>query len=120
MQKNEYVNLTTGEIKAFYTRWGAWHYFKKDAKKWGYNIKRKDVQKYENVVIFTKTIKYATFVDEYGFITTSEIYYDELNDYEYVKDLDGQTWLLNQVHIIGIREKTQTEACNIDDFVDFD
>lgn len=39
----EYVNLYTGEIIVKSTILGARRYFKKDAKKWGYKYRRKNV-----------------------------------------------------------------------------
>lgn len=62
----------------------------------------------------TTTIRVALFVDERGIIGKSEIKTDYANNYDYVVGADGQTWLFNQVHIIGYYEKTQTEEIEID------
>ena len=39
----EYINITTGEVIAKRTILGAWAYFKKDAKRFGYAFKLRDI-----------------------------------------------------------------------------
>lgn len=62
----------------------------------------------------TTTTRVVLFVDENGTIGKSEIKTDYANNYDYVVGADGQTWLLDQVHIIGYYENTQTEEIEID------
>ena len=71
-----------------------------------------------NITTITKT---ALFKDEYGIIAKSEIKHDDANNYDYVVGADGQTWLLNQVHIFAIKVVKQTEEVEIDlDEIDLD
>lgn len=51
-KKKEYVNMDTGELAPgmYRTWWGAYRYFKKDAKKWGYELDKRAVKVYDNSV----------------------------------------------------------------------
>ena len=71
-------------------------------------------------IIFEDTIKMATFVSPDGIISYSQIMRDEVNEYDYVADGSGETWLLDEVNIIRIDEYTQTEILELEDLEDFE
>ena len=71
-------------------------------------------------ITFEKTIKMATFVAPDGIIYYSPIMYDEVNEYNYVADGNGETWLLDEVNILRIDEYTQTETLEIEELEDFE
>ena len=71
-------------------------------------------------IIFEDTIKMATFVSPDGIISYSQIMRDEVNEYDYVADGNGETWLLDEVNIIRIDEYTQTEILELEDLEDFE
>ena len=70
-------------------------------------------------IIFEDTIKMATFVSPDGIISYSQIMRDEVNEYDYVADGNGETWLLDEVNIIRVDEYTQTEILELEDLEDF-
>ena len=69
---------------------------------------------------FKNTIKMATFVAPDGIISYSEIMHDEVNEYDYVADGKGETWLLDEVNIIRVDEYTQTEILELEAMEDFE
>ena len=71
-------------------------------------------------VIFEDTIKMATFVSPDGIISYSQIMRDEVNEYDYVADGNGETWLLDEVNILRVDEYTQTEILELEDLEDFE
>ena len=71
-------------------------------------------------IIFENTIKMATFVSPDGIISYSQIMRDEVNEYDYVADGNGETWLLDEVNIIRVDEYTQTEILELEDLEDFE
>ena len=71
-------------------------------------------------IIFEDTIKMATFVSPDGIISYSQIMRDEVNEYDYVSDGNGETWLLDEVNIIRVDEYTQTEILELEDLEDFE
>ena len=71
-------------------------------------------------IIFEDTIKMATFVSPDGIISYSQIMRDEVNEYDYVADGNGETWLLDEVNIIRVDEYTQTETLELEDLEDFE
>lgn len=71
-------------------------------------------------ITFENTIKMATFVSPDGIISYSQIMYDEVNEYDYVADGKGETWLLDEVNIIRVDEYTQTEILEIEELEDFE
>ena len=71
-------------------------------------------------IIFEDTIKMATFVSPDGIISYSQIMRDEVNEYDYVADGNGETWLLDEVNIIRVDEYTQTEILELEDLEDFE
>ena len=71
-------------------------------------------------IIFEKTTKIATFVAPDGIIYCSLIMRDEVNEYDYVADGNGETWLLDEVNIIRVDEHTQTETLELEDLEDFE
>lgn len=62
----------------------------------------------------------ATFVAPDGTICKSEIMHDWANEYDYVADGKGETWLLNQVHIIKVENITQTEILELEELEELD
>lgn len=64
---------------------------------------------------FETIITYATFVAPDGNISKSEVMYDLMNDYEYVADGKGDTWLLDEVDIIATESIKQTETFELPD-----
>ena len=72
------------------------------------------------LIIFEKTTKIATFVAPDGIISCSEIMHDEVNEYDYVADGSGETWLLDEVNILRVDEFTQTEILEIEELEDFE
>ena len=62
----------------------------------------------------------ATFVAPDGIISCSKIMHDEINEYDYVADGSGETWLLDEVNILRVDEYTQTEILEIEDLEDFE
>ena len=70
-------------------------------------------------IIFEDTIKMATYVSPDGIISYSQIMRDEVNEYDYVADGNGETWLLDEVNIIRVDEYTQTEILELEDLEDF-
>lgn len=71
-------------------------------------------------IIFEDTIKMATFVSPDGIISYSQIMRDEVNEYDYVADGNGETWLLDEVNILRVDEYTQTEILELEDLEDFE
>ena len=71
-------------------------------------------------IIFEDTIRMATFVAPDGIIYCSPIIYDEVNEYDYVADGNGETWLLDEVNILRVDEYTQTEILEIEELEDFE
>lgn len=71
-------------------------------------------------IIFEKTTKIATFVAPDGIIYFSLIMRDEVNEYDYVADGNGETWLLDEVNILRVDEYTQTETLELEDLEDFE
>ena len=71
-------------------------------------------------IIFEDTIKMATFVSPDGIISYSQIMRDEVNEYDYVADGNGETWLLDEVNILRVDEYTQTETLELEDLEDFE
>ena len=71
-------------------------------------------------IIFEDTIKMATFVSPDGIISYSQIMRDEVNEYDYVVDGNGETWLVDEVNIIRVDEYTQTETLELEDLEDFE
>ena len=71
-------------------------------------------------ITFENTIKMATFVTLNGLISCSQIMHDEVNEYDYVADGKGETWLLDEVNIIRVDEYTQTEIIEIEELEDFE
>lgn len=71
-------------------------------------------------IIFEDTIKMATFVSPDGIISYSRIMRDEVNEYDYVADGNGETWLLDEVNIIRVDEYAQTEILELEDLEDFE
>ena len=71
-------------------------------------------------IIFENTIKMATFVSPDGIISYSQIMRDEVNEYDYVADGNGETWLLDEVNILRVDEYTQTEILELEDLEDFE
>ena len=71
-------------------------------------------------IIFEDTIKMATFVSPDGIISYSRIMRDEVNEYDYVADGNGETWLLDEVNILRVDEYTQTEILELEDLEDFE
>ena len=72
------------------------------------------------LIVFKNTIKMATFVAPDGIISCSEIMHDEVNEYDYVADGKGETWLLDEVNILRVDEHTQTEIIEIEELEDFE
>lgn len=71
-------------------------------------------------IIFEKTTKIATFVAPDGIIYCSPIMHDEINEYDYVADGNGETWLLDEVNILRVDEYTQTEILELEELEDFE
>ena len=71
-------------------------------------------------IVFEKTIKMATFVAPDGIIYYSPIMHDEVNEYDYVADGSGETWLLDEVNILRVDEYMQTETLELEDLEDFE
>lgn len=71
-------------------------------------------------ITFEKTIKMATFVAPDGIIYCSPIMYDEVNEYHYIADGNGETWLLDEVNILRVDEYTQTEILELEELEDFE
>ena len=71
-------------------------------------------------ITFENTIKIATFVTLNGLISYSRIMHDEVNEYDYVEDENGETWLLDEVNIIRVDEYTQTEILELEAMEDFE
>ena len=71
-------------------------------------------------IIFEDTIKMAIFVSPDGIISYSQIMRDEVNEYDYVADGNGETWLLDEVNILRVDEYTQTEILELEDLEDFE
>ena len=71
-------------------------------------------------IIFEDTIRMATFVAPDGIIYCSPIKRDEVNEYDYVADGSGETWLLDEVNILRVDEYTQTEILEIEELEDFE
>lgn len=71
-------------------------------------------------ITFETTIKMATFVTLNGLISCSQIMHDEVNEYDYVADGNGETWLLDEVDIIRVDEYTQTEILELEAMEDFE
>lgn len=71
-------------------------------------------------ITFETTIKMATFVTLNGLISCSQIMHDEVNEYDYVADGNGETWLLDEVNIIRVDEYTQTEILELEAMEDFE
>ena len=71
-------------------------------------------------IIFEDTIRMATFVAPDGIIYYSRLMRDEVNEYDYVADGNGETWLLDEVHIIRVDEYTQTEILELEALEDFE
>ena len=72
------------------------------------------------LIVFKNTIKMATFVAPDGVISYSEIMHDEVNEYDYVADGKGETWLLDEVNIIRVDEYTQMEILELEAMEDFE
>ena len=71
-------------------------------------------------IVFENTIRMATFVALDGIISYSEIMHDEVNEYDYVADGKGETWLLDEINILRVDEYTQTEILELEDLEDFE
>ena len=71
-------------------------------------------------IIFEDTIRMATFVAPDGIIYYSRLMRDEINEYDYVADGNGETWLLDEVNILRVDEYTQTEIIGIEELEDFE
>ena len=71
-------------------------------------------------ITFENTIKMATFVAPDGIIYCSQIMHDEVNEYDYVVDGSGESWLLDEVNILRVDEYTQTEILEIEELEDFE
>lgn len=71
-------------------------------------------------ITFETTIKMATFVTLNGLISCSQIMHDEVNEYDYVVDGSGESWLLDEVNIIRVDEYTQTEILELEAMEDFE
>ena len=71
-------------------------------------------------ITFENTIKMATFVTLNGLISYSQIMHDEVNEYDFVIDEEGETWLLDEVNIIRVDEYTQTEILELEAMEDFE
>ena len=71
-------------------------------------------------IVFENTIRMATFVTLNGLISYSQIMYDEVNEYDYVVDGSGESWLLDEVNIIRVDEYTQTEILELEAMEDFE
>ena len=71
-------------------------------------------------ITFENTIKMATFVTINGLISYSQIMHDEVNEYDFVVDEEGETWLLDEVNIIRVDEYTQTEILELEALEDFE
>ena len=71
-------------------------------------------------ITFENTIKIATFVTLNGLISYSRIMHDEVNEYDYVEDENGETWLLDEVNILRVDEYTQTEILELEAMEDFE
>lgn len=71
-------------------------------------------------ITFENTIKTATFVTLNGLISCSQIMHDEVNEYDYVVDGSGESWLLDEVNIIRVDEYTQTEILELEAMEDFE
>ena len=72
------------------------------------------------LIVFENTIKMATFVAPDGIIYYSRLMRDEANEYDYVADGNGETWLLDEVNILRVDEYTQTETLELEDLEDFE
>ena len=71
-------------------------------------------------IVFENTIKMATFVTLNGLISYSQIMHDDVNEYDYVVDGSGESWLLDEVKIIRVDEYTQTEILELEAMEDFE
>ena len=71
-------------------------------------------------ITFENTIKMATFVTLNGLISYSQIMHDEVNEYDYVVDGNGESWLLDEVNIIKVDEYTQTEILELEAMEEFE
>ena len=71
-------------------------------------------------ITFENTIKMATFVTLNGLISYSQIMHDDVNEYDYVVDGSGESWLLDEVNIIRVDEYTQTEILELEAMEDFE
>ena len=71
-------------------------------------------------IVFENTIKMATFVTLNGLISYSQIMHDDVNEYDYVVDGSGESWLLDEVNIIRVDEYTQTEILELEAMEDFE
>lgn len=71
-------------------------------------------------IIFEDTIRMATFVAPDGIIYCSRLMRDEVNEYDYVADVNGETWLLDEVNILRVDEYTQTEILELEELEDFE
>lgn len=71
-------------------------------------------------IIFEDTIRMATFVAPDGIIYYSRLMRDEVNEYDYVADGSGETWLLDEVNILRVDEYTQTEILELEELEDFE
>ena len=71
-------------------------------------------------IVFENTIRMATFVTLNGLISYSQIMHDEVNEYDYVVDGSGESWLLDEVNILRVDEYTQTEIIEIEELEDFE
>ena len=66
------------------------------------------------IIATEKTTITATFVAPDGTICRSEILTDYVNGYNYVADGNGETWLLEQVHILIVDTETEIEIIEFD------
>ena len=71
-------------------------------------------------IVFENTIKMATCVTLNGLISYSQIMHDDVNEYDYVVDGSGESWLLDEVKIIRVDEYTQTEILELEAMEDFE
>ena len=71
-------------------------------------------------IVFENTIRMDTFVTLNGLISYSHIMNDEVNEYDYVVDGSGESWLLDEVNILRVDEYTQTEILELEDLEDFE
>ena len=71
-------------------------------------------------IVFENTIRMATFVTLNGLISYSQIMHDDVNEYDYVVDGSGESWLLDEVNIIRVDEYTQTEILELEAMEDFE